>query len=862
MKVVNLTKIYKVKKGEPVKALDGVTFDLPQKGMVFLTGKSGSGKTTLLNLLSGLDTFDDGDIILGDKSLKGFSGKEADSYRNGCCGFVFQDYNLLPEFTVAENVSLALEIQGKQASEEEISQALKSVDLEGYENRKVTELSGGQKQRIAIVRALVKNPEVIFADEPTGALDSKTGDDILSLLKKLSEQKLVVIVSHEQEFAQKYADRIIELKDGKILSDTAAEYCENDGEKPQLKKSGMPFNAAFKIGMSASKLHPFRLLSTVLLSVLTFALLGVCMSTSFTKADRIITNSLAKNHVSQAIYAKHTKVGDNAIEGYFTDADLAKLRQETNFDFVGARAQELFLSGYANEEAASMPYYDVEPIYSALLTDEQAAKFGFKIYGTLPKNGDKIALSKVVADRFVLTGVDCDGTTYSLDDVSDLVGKTIRVNDRQYEVCGVVDTKLDKKFDALKTAAATETEKAKFMSELFSSLHCAIFFDESYFEKFKSFCEVRNAIYKIAPTENSYYVEKISRFKNKNALTARCVVLNDDKNGVILPATDISGVYRNYNCDVEFKGERYANFGKLFGAYFDAYLDEILDDEYAVAKSNGYGGTKEQYKNFLSLNLQNPYGKTKLVILCDAFERFDKEYSLPTVVVTINLTSADFSADCVLSGFCDLEKGESSLSTVLYVGDDLLAKIEKYYGGTFYRAFAKHDFKWFSDYRLAEFSDGETTYLLANDLAASIREFLSQRQLLSKIFGIVSAPLTVVAVLMLYYFVYSGVKDKSYTVGVLRILGCKPFDVITIFLIESLFIGISIAVLSVAATFGICGICNLVLNRYTKSFIILFAPDILSCVILLLGVTLISFLTGLMSSKQLLKGRPLDYTTV
>lgn len=215
----NLTKRYKPKKGVAVEALKDVSLKFPEKGMVFLLGKSGSGKSTLLNLLGGLDKYDGGEIIINGVSSKDFKQKHFDSYRNTYLGFIFQEYNILEEFNVGANIAMAIELQGRKATDEEINKILQEVDLEGYGNRKPNELSGGQKQRVAIARALVKNPKIIMADEPTGALDSNTGKQVLDTLRKLSKDKLVIVVSHDREFAEKYADRIIELADGEVISD-------------------------------------------------------------------------------------------------------------------------------------------------------------------------------------------------------------------------------------------------------------------------------------------------------------------------------------------------------------------------------------------------------------------------------------------------------------------------------------------------------------------------------------------------------------------------------------------------------------------------------------------------------------------
>ncbi len=219
LSVRNLVKTYKTKKADTVVALNNVSIDFPETGLVFLLGKSGSGKSTLLNAIGGLDTFDSGEIIIKGKSSADFSQSDFDSYRNTFIGFIFQEYNILENFTVHKNLALALELQGKKADNNEINKLLEQVEMTQYAKRKPNQLSGGQKQRVAIARALVKNPEIIMADEPTGALDSNTGKQVMDTLKQLSKTKLVIIVSHDREFAEIYGDRIIELKDGKILQD-------------------------------------------------------------------------------------------------------------------------------------------------------------------------------------------------------------------------------------------------------------------------------------------------------------------------------------------------------------------------------------------------------------------------------------------------------------------------------------------------------------------------------------------------------------------------------------------------------------------------------------------------------------------
>ena len=231
LSVKNLVKVYKTKGGVEVRALDGVTIDFPEKGMVFLLGRSGSGKSTLLNVSGGLDTPTDGEIIVNGVSSQNFSASDFDSYRNTYVGFVFQEYNLLNEFSVEQNIAIALQLQSKPNDKDSVNNILESVDLKGLGKRKPNTLSGGQRQRVAIARALIKEPKIIMADEPTGALDDATGRQIFDTLKKLSQSRLVIVVSHDRDFAEEYADRIIELVDGKVVNDLTKTQVELNVQK-------------------------------------------------------------------------------------------------------------------------------------------------------------------------------------------------------------------------------------------------------------------------------------------------------------------------------------------------------------------------------------------------------------------------------------------------------------------------------------------------------------------------------------------------------------------------------------------------------------------------------------------------------
>ena len=256
----NVFKTYKLSKNQSIKAVNDISLALNDKGLVFILGKSGSGKSTLLNLLSGIDRPDKGEIIFNDLILN--TEEALNNYRKNDIGFVFQEYNFLKEFNVSDNITLANNLD-KKTNKQLVSEILKKVNLEGYEKRRISELSGGEKQRVAIARALIRNPKVIFADEPSGALDRKNGKEIFQYLKELSQDRLIVIVSHDEEYANLYGDRIIKIEEGKIISDSNPLNIENISNKSKKDSSSATFLNRIKGNLKSKEIFKINRWDTI-----------------------------------------------------------------------------------------------------------------------------------------------------------------------------------------------------------------------------------------------------------------------------------------------------------------------------------------------------------------------------------------------------------------------------------------------------------------------------------------------------------------------------------------------------------------------------------------------------------------------
>ncbi len=299
LKLQNISKSYKTA-DYTQQALDNVSIDFRKNEFVAVLGPSGSGKSTLLNIIGGLDKYDTGELIINNKPTSKFKDREWDAYRNNCIGFIFQNYNLITHISVLENVELAMTLSGVHGKQkkERAKEALEKVGLKEHMNKKPNQLSGGQMQRVAIARALVNNPDIIMADEPTGALDSKTSVQIMELIKEIAKDKLVIMVTHNKELAEKYATRIIELKDGKLISDSNPIKEEKKEENEySIVKTAMGFLSALKLSFNNIKTKKGRTLLTAFAS--SIGIIGIAVILSLSSGFQIQIDKYIKDTMDQ-----------------------------------------------------------------------------------------------------------------------------------------------------------------------------------------------------------------------------------------------------------------------------------------------------------------------------------------------------------------------------------------------------------------------------------------------------------------------------------------------------------------------------------------------------------------------------------
>ncbi len=467
LRLVCANKTYKSKRGAPCHALKDVHVTLGDTGMYFILGKSGSGKSTLLNVLGGLDRVDSGEVYYNDRPFSSFSEKEFEGYRNNVVGFIFQEYNLMENFDVYANVSLALRLQGeknKEVVDAAVAEALATVELSGYEKRSVNELSGGQQQRVAIARAIVKQSSILLADEPTGNLDSETGADIFALLKKISENKLVIVVSHDRESAEAYGDGIIEIKDGEVLPSpftTPNEHSEQtEPAYAQTTLTGAKLPRKYMLGLATRNLlqKKFKSLLTILSTI--FMIVFICGMHVFYTIDANRNIALSAQNTGVQYFsmkqAEETDYGLNlysSIENYAVydavkDAPNVRTAIGYDVDLPLSSLYQFYEVTERNEEGMvlSSTRFNIEVTKAAYLIESKAdlRAMGIPLYeGAASDDFSGVYLSDVAVRDFLRVGYAfADGTT----DYAKMGGKVLSVpnseNTYYVPISGVIRTGL------------------------------------------------------------------------------------------------------------------------------------------------------------------------------------------------------------------------------------------------------------------------------------------------------------------------------------------------------------------------------------------------------------------------------------
>ena len=445
----NVNKEYKSKKGQITKALNDININLGDKGLIFIIGKSGSGKSTLLNILGGLDSKTSGHIYIDNKDIDSFREKDYDSYRNTYIGFIFQDFNLLEEYNVFDNVMLSAKLLRKKVDKEEILNLLERLGLKGLEYRNINELSGGQKQRVGIARALIKNPKVILADEPTGNLDSHSSLEIFKLLKEISKEKLVVVVSHDLESANTYADKILELQDGNaIRNDLTTE--ELDDNTFSLTKSRLPFKECLHFAFTSLKSNKVKLFFTIILTMISLVFMGISVNSFlYNKGDFMAGVMSDNNEYIFDIEKMQVESTGASLPLTLTNDDVTTLNKTINEKLNPTYRlynNNRFLTFTYGEYVEKDDEFSHIPMWFLYVQVNDERILGDNIQGNVPTNSNEIMVHKNVARYICKYGVlDSTNNIYKPGSIDELINsnKEIMLGNNKVIITGIVDNDLN-----------------------------------------------------------------------------------------------------------------------------------------------------------------------------------------------------------------------------------------------------------------------------------------------------------------------------------------------------------------------------------------------------------------------------------
>lgn len=831
LELKHIAKTYKTTKGVRTEALKDINLRFPQRGMVFVLGKSGSGKSTLLNIIGGLDQADTGEIIINGKSSADFKQSDYDSYRNTYVGFIFQEFNLMEEYTIEKNIAMALQLQQKEASSAQIEQLLERLGLSGYATRYPNELSGGQKQRVAIARALIKEPQILMADEPTGALDSATGKEIFDTLKELSREKLVIVVSHDRESAQAYANRIIEFKDGVVECDTAPDVDEQH-EVFEAIHSHLPFKDSFRLGFSCLGHKKIRMVFTILLT--SFALLLLALSDAVGNFSSVNAQYKAAEELQEpyagvryqyldengnTIYTgMDTQIKDSDIHAVLKENEKQKFAKVYSWDTMPLRLGDLGI-----EELDSTAYSAAVDQYK--LTEMGSFDtLGYKdIKGSFPKDYREMAISSYLADIILSQGIADEKGKLQFPKTYDDILKNVKlpIGDTWLRISGIV-VKDTGKYESLKKVSANNIDS----------------------ETYKLVREFRNVA---NISSNKLYVKDgfVNTLKQKkgaaldNSKHSLYLHINEDDLGLSSLAYPIKSV--SYYDGTRMMSTKQVKKDEILLS--PDMLMQILGKSESFYSDAMAKKSTEEIRKVLQDSVKRLVGKSVELHVDEGFGNGGELLKQQVRISGVLMPEGDFSMEDVYQindNMVNQELIAAYIPDTLYVSE-LLGSFDD---TTLKPFLEKYDID---------------SNLYANTVATqdvkSIKDFA---RFATRVFFYASIALFIFAAVLMMNFIIVSISYRKKDIGILRAIGARSTDVLKIFIWE----GVMLAVISYVITMIGLQLVSLITNTFAKEEIgVLISPVIITLrqpLLMLVIVAAVTFIACILPVTRIARQRPID----
>ncbi|MBR1988188.1 MAG: ABC transporter ATP-binding protein/permease [Clostridia bacterium] len=868
LELVDIKKKYELK-DQTVDALKGVSIRFRDSEFVSILGPSGCGKTTLLNIIGGLDKYSSGDIIIDGKSTTKYKDKDWDNYRNHRIGFVFQSYNLIPQLTVLENVELALRLSGIKRKErrKRAIEVLHKVGLEDKLKSKPNQLSGGQMQRVAIARALVNDPEIILADEPTGALDSKTSVQIMELLKEVSNDRLVIMVTHNPELANTYSTRIINLLDGELLSDSKPYKSKKkivvETEKPKSekfkktkKKKSMSFFSALSLSFKNLLTKKGR---TILVSLAgSIGIIGIALITAVSSGFSGYINRIQEETLSSyPITIQSKSVDVSTMMGMLFTDDSKDAGHDDDAVYTKESMTEIFetLSKGIKKNNLNKFYEHINENYDDIKDDVSAIKYTYDMNLGIYHNDNEVqpesdAISKMMQKYSVYlfaerTNLDAVKTTDGFK-LSRKEGETPKFDEwynknilsgEELSSAPIDKQAISSFFSKVKNTFDNDNLEAEYdmiSADTFITTKVMFDFDSATMSSGMSLMGNSDLVYEMIDNEkmiNEQYKILDGRMPEK----ADEAILVLDKNSEVdeyalytmglLPEEEIDKILKALAKGEEYKSKvSYSNI-------IDKEYKVLVDPDYAYENSKGEitldkSDDKDLYKDNIEDKLSTCTNKLKIVGIVRLKDNVTNGSLSTGIAYTKHFTEQMLtyynSTDVVKDGYLNNLSLDSPKSISIYATSfEAKDRIEDF----------------IDKYNKSVDTEDEIGY---TDLVGIIMSSVSTiiNSITYVLIAFVSVSL-IVSSIMIGIITYISVIERTKEIGVLRSVGASKRDVSRVFNAETTIIGFSAGLLGVA----VAGFFTLLINILLKKLTGIAGLAVLSPIVSILLITISVVLT-------------------